>query len=72
MEEFISRKYRMLKDELNERQRRLWAASEALSLGYGGISQVAKATGILPWPEKSVPKRGFDKLYMYRNGLIVC
>ena len=26
----------------------------------------------MPWPEKSVPKRGFDKLYMYRNGLIVC
>ena len=46
MEEFISRKYSMLKDELNERQRRLWAASEALSLGYGGISQVARATGI--------------------------
>ena len=36
----------MLKDELNERQRRLWAASEAMDIGYGGISQVARATGL--------------------------
>ena len=46
MEEIISRKYQMLKKELNERQRRLWAASEALSLGYGGVSAVAHATGM--------------------------
>jgi len=26
----------------------LWAASEALTLGYGGIAQVARATGIAP------------------------
>jgi hypothetical protein len=31
---------------LNERGRRLWAAVEAKSLGYGGISVVARATGI--------------------------
>jgi len=31
---------------LNERERRLWAAVEAKSLGYGGISAVARATGI--------------------------
>jgi transposase len=46
MEEIISQKYRMLESELNERQRRLWAASEAKSLGYGGISLVSRATGI--------------------------
>jgi transposase len=31
---------------LNERTRRLWAAAEARSHGYGGISAVARATGI--------------------------
>ena len=31
---------------LNERERRLWAAVEAKSLGYGGISAVARGTGI--------------------------
>jgi transposase len=36
----------MLKSELNERQRRLWAASEAKSLGRGGITAVSRATGI--------------------------
>jgi len=34
MDEIIATKYLALKDELNERQRRLWAASEASSLGY--------------------------------------
>jgi len=29
-----------------ERTRRLWAASEARALGYGGIGMVAQATGI--------------------------
>ncbi len=46
MEEIIARKFYVLKDELNERQRRLWAASETLSLGYGGITQVSEATGL--------------------------
>src|SRR4030095_9650347 len=31
---------------LNERDRRLWAATEAKSLGYGGIAAVARVTGI--------------------------
>ena len=32
--------------ELNERQRRLWAASEARSHGRGGLAAVARATGM--------------------------
>jgi hypothetical protein len=36
----------MLKDSLDERSRRLWAAAEAQALGYGGASLVAAATGI--------------------------
>lgn len=31
---------------LDERQRRLWAAREATSVGYGGISLVAETTGL--------------------------
>jgi hypothetical protein len=46
MEEIIARKYRALSGSLSERQRRLWAASETLGLGHGGISLVSRATGI--------------------------
>ena len=31
---------------LHEQARRLWAATEAKSLGHGGISMVARATGL--------------------------
>jgi len=33
---------------LDERSRREWAASEALALGYGGVSKVHRATGLVP------------------------
>jgi len=46
MEEIIARKFSMLVRSLNERQRRLWAATETLNLGYGAISIVSRATGI--------------------------
>jgi len=46
MEEIIAMKFNMLSGTLNERQRRLWAATETLSLGYGAISAVSRATGI--------------------------
>lgn len=39
-------KFRALAGELNERQRRLWAASEARDAGRGGITATARATGI--------------------------
>jgi hypothetical protein len=42
----IGQKYEMLRATMNERMRRLWAASEALASGWGGISLVAKATGL--------------------------
>ncbi len=32
--------------ELNERQRRLWAATEARSAGWGGVGATARATGM--------------------------
>ena len=42
----IGERYRRLKDALTERSKRLFAASEALAFGYGGISAVSRATGM--------------------------
>jgi DNA-binding phage protein len=39
-------KHTALSPVLTERSRRLWAATEAQAIGYGGITQVARATGI--------------------------
>lgn len=44
--ETIRKKYAWLHAELDERRRRLWAASEAQALGHGGVAAVAKATGL--------------------------
>ena len=46
MEAIIARKFCTLQLEWNERQRRLWAASEAMCLGHGGVSIVSRATGL--------------------------
>lgn len=42
----IQKKYAVMAAHLDERSRRLWAATEAEALGYGGVSLVANATGI--------------------------
>ena len=42
----IGERFRALAGELNERQRRLWAAAEARSHGRGGIAATARATGM--------------------------
>jgi hypothetical protein len=42
----VRQKYRSLSPIMDEKLRRRWAASEALSLGWGGISAVAEATGL--------------------------
>jgi hypothetical protein len=44
--EQIQRKYHSLLPELDERRRRQWAAAEARELGWGGVSLVARATGL--------------------------
>jgi hypothetical protein len=44
--ECIRQKYALLRDEMDERTKRCWAAAEALALGYGGVSAVAAATGL--------------------------
>jgi transposase len=44
----IAERYRLLREGgvLDERRRRLWAAAEASSHGFGGIRAVARATGL--------------------------
>jgi hypothetical protein len=44
--ERIRRKFESLDAVLDERSRRQWAATEAQELGFGGLSCVAKATGL--------------------------
>jgi transposase len=45
-EEEIKQRYLRIAADLTERTRRLFAANEALSLGWGGISAVSRATGL--------------------------
>ena len=42
----IRRKFRALAPEMDERRRRQWAAAEARDVGWGGVSLVARATGV--------------------------
>jgi transposase len=42
----LRRKWQFIMPRLNEKQRRLLAAAEAAVLGYGGISLVARASGL--------------------------
>jgi hypothetical protein len=42
----VKQKYEMLRGAMDERMSRLWAASEAIALGRGGVTLVAEATGI--------------------------
>jgi hypothetical protein len=42
----LRQKYNALVNDLDERGRRRWAATEADSIGYGGIAAVAEATGL--------------------------
>ncbi len=42
----VARRYAVLRPHLNEFQRRLWLGAEAAELGAGGVTVVAKATGV--------------------------
>ena len=59
-ERAIGERYRLLNAQgvLDERTRRLWAAAEARSAGYGGIAAVVRATGI----SESTVLRGLEDL----------
>jgi len=45
-EDLIRQRFQTLAPSLNERGRRLLAASEAIAYGYGGVAAVARATGM--------------------------
>src|SRR3954447_12692582 len=45
----LSRQYALLRPSLDERGRRLFAATQAQALGYGGIAAVARAEGDRRW-----------------------
>lgn len=45
-EEGIRRKFSQIVPYLNERTLRMWAAIEAKELGFGGVTMVARATGL--------------------------
>jgi hypothetical protein len=51
-------KYAALAPVLTERSRRIWAATEARAIGYGGIAVVARATGLA----ESTIQRGLQDL----------
>jgi hypothetical protein len=59
-ERAIAERYQLLSERgvLDERGRRLWAAAEARSAGYGGLSAVVRATGI----SESTVLRGLAEL----------
>ena len=42
----IRLKYKRLSRVMSERSRRMWAAAEARTIGWGGVSRVARATGM--------------------------
>jgi len=60
----IRRKFRQLQGALNERSRRLWAASEALELGWGGVTAVAEATQM----SQTTVRNGIVELKTPRRG----
>lgn len=42
----VRKKYALMSPHLDERGRRLWAGSEAITLGHGGVQAVHEATGL--------------------------
>jgi hypothetical protein len=60
----IRERFLKLKSSLTERARRLFAASEAMAFGYGGIAATARATGMAP----SVIGRGIREVLEIEAG----
>src|SRR5271170_4017608 len=44
--ECLRRKFDLLQPLMNERMRRIWAAAQAMEIGWGGVSAVVSATGL--------------------------
>jgi hypothetical protein len=74
--ETLRRKRDAMQNHLDERGRRIWAASEAEALGHGGVTIVYEATGLsrsaitqgiaeMAHPEDAVPP---DRARMFGGG----
>jgi hypothetical protein len=63
----IHDRYKLLSDKLDERTRRLLAATEATLIGRGGITLVAKATGMSPRSISSGIKELKSKAYSLKK-----
>jgi hypothetical protein len=61
---WVREKYEVLRETLNERSRRLWAATEARSLGRGGIAAVMAATGM----SSATVNKGLSELEAVQSG----
>ncbi len=61
----IKARFECLQDSLTERSRRLFAGSEALAFGYGGIAATSRATGL------SLPtvRRGLEECQEIESGV---
>jgi len=62
--EWVREKYQAVAGSLNERARRLWAAGEARSLGWGGVAAVIAAIGI----SSATVAKGLRELKAKRSG----
>jgi transposase len=62
--ESVRSKYQLLSPAMNERARRLWAATEAEAIGWGGVTQVAQATGL----SRTTIHEGLEELKRVRKG----
>ena len=63
----LTEKLRSILPYLNERQQRLLLAAEARSLGYGGVSQISRTTGI----SRPTIYRGLRELDQESEGLLL-
>jgi transposase len=61
----VQEKYHRLCSLMNEKLRRHWAACEAMALGRGGVSSVAKATGL----SRNTIRRGVGEIQVGMPGL---
>lgn len=60
----IEQRFESLNMTLTERSRRLFAGSEALTFGYGGIAAVSRATGLSP----DTVRRGINECHQIESG----
>ena len=62
----IKTRFERLQDSLTERSRRLFAGSEALTFGYGGIAAVSRATGL----SQQTVRRGLQECQQIELGVV--